>query len=104
MKKYESLTVRQEQLLMFCADYLTKNDRFPPIRSIGKAMKIVSTNGVHEHLKRLVSKRYLRWGEACVRFTSMGWEYTEIVSMFGSMARDDDRHDNGKRMYKNEKY
>lgn len=94
-KDLDPLTERQEQILMFCADYLTKKDRFPPIRSICKFMNINSTNGVHEHLKAIVNKKYLRWGEACVRFTDYGWQYTEVVSMFGSMAKNDYRKNNG---------
>jgi repressor LexA len=52
----QPMTARQAECLAFIESYIAKNERSPTIREIGQAMGIRSTNGVNDHLKRLVAK------------------------------------------------
>ncbi len=58
MKK--QLTERQEQILSYIYEYLSKNGFPPTLREIGKRFEIASTFGVKRHLEALEKKGYLK--------------------------------------------
>ena len=88
----QRLTKRQEDILLWCASYLVRHDRFPSNRAIGGAFGIRSTNGVFTHIAVLEDKGYLEVAvefdtHAMMKFSDAGWAYVEGVEMFGSAAK-----------------
>jgi len=76
----KDLTDRQ----LFCLDVIRGSIAtrgYPPtLREIGEAMDIASTNGVNDHLRRLVSKKYI---------ARNGLKSRAIVLLEKARARDD---------------
>lgn len=54
------LTARQQKVLDYVIDTISKNGFPPTLREIGEHMGIKSTNGVSDHLKALERKGYLK--------------------------------------------
>jgi repressor LexA len=85
----EDLTARQEKLLLFCVDYNLKEGSFPPLRVIGAHMAIRSTNGVNDHLRALERKGFMELDKyRGYKLTDQGWQYGEVVAMFGRFTKD----------------
>ncbi len=55
----KALTERQTVVLAAIAEYIRENGFSPTLREIGKLVGIRSTNGVNDHLLRLMAKGYL---------------------------------------------
>ena len=55
-----SLTNKQEEILIFIKKYIAKNDYPPTVREIASSVNLSSPATVHVHLKNLIQKGYLK--------------------------------------------
>lgn len=53
------LTMRQEEVLRFISKTIHEKQRAPSLREIAAHLGVVSTNGINDHLEKLVSKGYI---------------------------------------------
>ncbi len=60
MKKKEDLSIRQRQVLDFMKEEIKTKGYPPTIREIGLALHMSSSSTVHNHLKNLEQKGYIR--------------------------------------------
>lgn len=59
MLNHDKLSDRQQNILKYIGDYMTRHGRPPTIREIGRATKISSTSVVNYNLGKLTEKGYL---------------------------------------------
>lgn len=85
MKK---LTNRQADILQMIITHVNREGYPPTLREIGKHFGIHSTNGVDDHLRRLVQKAYIRRpnkvsarGIAVLRFTDGVPAATRVIQV-----------------------
>lgn len=65
----KDLTEKQADILAWMRGYARDNGMPPTVREIGDAFGMRSTNGVHDHLRALKRKGYVRHSPGCAR----GW-------------------------------
>ncbi|MBQ2593771.1 MAG: transcriptional repressor LexA [Candidatus Riflebacteria bacterium] len=68
------LTPKQQNVLAFIQNYMSKNNYAPTIAEICHGLKLSSTSTVHKHLKTLVEKGYLDSMPGRTRGLSMKYE------------------------------
>lgn len=82
------LTVRQEQILNFIEEKLSKKDVAPTHHEIAKRFKLSSVATVHEHLASLEKKGYLRKLKGQARAISTRHQQIDLISipLLGTIA------------------
>lgn len=71
------LTPKQQNVLAFIQNYMSKNNYAPTIAEICYGLKLSSTSTVHKHLKTLVEKGYLDSMPGRTRGLSMKYELVQ---------------------------
>lgn len=71
MRKTE-LTPRQKSVIEYIVQFTFENLFQPTLREIGDHFKIVSTNGVSDHLKALHRKGYIE----------LGWDHQDARALY----------------------
>lgn len=87
----ERLTKRQVEILKYVREFMDENGYAPSYREVGQALGISSVATVHEHIKNLESKGFLRGEEGAAR--SIALEPSEgfharaaVLPLFGLIA------------------
>ncbi len=83
MAKRKGLSDRQNRILDYISQYMTKADRPPTIREIGEAVKISSTSVVNYNLNKLTEKGYLHREAEVSRGLRLSDKAREMLGMAG---------------------
>lgn len=81
------LTKRQKQILDFVTNFISKNDYSPSLEEIKRHFRLRSVATVHEHIKTLQSKGYLKKEENQPRSVSVSEEKGNVeIPLLGFIA------------------